>query len=1042
MESASSSTLSRTYDLIVFDWDGTAVPDRMAPRTELVAALKEVLISGATCVVITGTKIENVLDENFHSLPANAKRRLYFCTNRGSEVYSFDNSGRIVVRFKRVATHDENLSLDQVAERIKRNIESHGIEAKIISNRLNRRKINLIPTDRWADPKKSEFGELFIDVQQRLHNAGIKEGIAGLMAKAFEYSRDLGALSSKITSDIKHIEIGLTDKADSIHWISEHIVRPKEIPHERIIFVGDEYGSVGGIIGSDALMRVGELTGATFMSVGVEPEGVPEWVVHVGGGPGRFVQFLRDQAKLRLADVARVIEIRASENDPTWVLVQEGFDPSREREMETLFAIGNGRLGVRGASDFPVPAAQPDLLIAGVYDKKAENLPYSELKLLSKTGREGTETEIVPFPSPFHWLLEVDGVRFRSDSPEMIDHGRTLEFKSGTYREMYRFEDQQGRRTRITTSRIASMSESGLLIQRIEILAENYSAKIKLGFPMRTREFEGLYPHLVVEEENNTEGILVYRTHASNVRVTFAQKIIMSGETGSITEKTADVNPGETIPIVRFISVSTSREASDPRTKATDGLVKCTENSLVSEIRDHSMKWAEFWNRADLKLEGAPALSQAKRFSLYHLRISADHDPRVSVPAKGLTGRAYEGHVFWDTEIFMFPFYLYTEPEIARCFLLYRYQTLNGARARAAEMGCKGACYAWESTLSGKDVTPKSILIADTKTQVPVHTGFQQIHVTADVAYAVWRYWDATLDQDFILNYGAEILLETARFWVSRVKMRGQLFHIEGVVGPDEYHFDVHDNWFTNWMARFNLEKAAYAWDWMKQNHPDRFKELAKQLALGNEELSSWAETGAHIYMPKADSQGRIEQFRGFFDLKRVEVPEYERNRPPISRLLHWDEINRAQLVKQADVLMVPFLFPDACSLETIKANYHYYEPITDHGSSLSPCVHAAVAARAGLKGEALKYWESSLFIDLLNSMANAELGIHAATIGGTWQAFVFHMLGITFGPRGIQYSTTSQLVLPKGCKEVKMKLTYRGKVYPIEIGRKRRIAA
>lgn len=736
---------------------------------------------------------------------------------------------------------------------------------------------------------------------------------------------------------------------------------------------------------------------------------------------------------------------RSIENDPTWLLEQEGFDPSREREMETLFAIGNGRVGVRGSSDFPIPTAQPDFLIAGVYDKKAMGLPYSEIELLAKTGREGDETEIVPFPSPLHWKFAVGETSFQAGSPKILEHKRTLDLKRGIAHEFHRLEDQQGRRACTHTLKLASLSDLHFLVQQVTVSSENYSGTTRLEFPIKIDGFDNLYPHLNTLEQGTFEGsvqLLVYQTQASQVTVAFGTKVFVNQEALEADIYIQNIKPGESIRAIRYVAVYSSLDTANPRSEVKNHLARLTWNDFEPRVQEHETAWNGFWDKANLIFENAPALTQAQRFNLYHLRIAADHDATVSIPAKALTGRAYEGHVFWDTEIFMFPFYLYTEPEIAKQLLLYRYHTLNGARCRAAEMGCQGACYAWESTVTGKDVTPKFILVADTQAQVPVHTGAQQIHVTADVAYALWQYWDATLDHQFLLEFGAEIFFETARFWMSRSIERDQVFHIQGVVGPDEYHYNVEDNAYTNWMARFNLERGIWVFDWMLDRFPDHLAALKMKLGLEDQERKLWGEAVKRIYFPTPNAAGVIEQFRDFFKLKPVVIPNYEKNRPPISRLLKWEEINALQLVKQADVLMLPFLFPRSFSTEFIVSNYLYYEPITDHGSSLSPSIHAAIAARARRKSAALKYWEASLHLDLLNSMGNVELGIHAATLGGTWQALVFHMLGVFWNEKGLHFAAEPDFVLPKNCTKVELKLTYRGKIYPLRFGRRRKAAA
>jgi trehalose/maltose hydrolase-like predicted phosphorylase len=387
-------------------------------------------------------------------------------------------------------------------------------------------------------------------------------------------------------------------------------------------------------------------------------------------------------------------------------------------------------------------------------------------------------------------------------------------------------------------------------------------------------------------------------------------------------------------------------------------------------------------------------------------------------------------------EIFKLPVYLHTWPDVARTLLLYRHHTLDGARRRARALGYRGACYAWESTVTGDDVTPTTIRLKTTGREVPIFTGSQQIHVTAGVAHAVWRYWEATRDAEFLRDAGVEILAETARFWASRCIREGRHYHIRGVVGPDEYHHSVDDNAYTNWMARFNLERAVEGLDWMQRDFPQAWSELAERLGLAPDGPAAWSTVARELYCPGPDARGVIEQFAGFFDLDEYRLPREDRFKAPISRLFDWDRINRLRLIKQADVLMLLHLFPEAFPREVVAANYHYYEPITDHGSSLSPGIHAAVAARLDLREDAERYWRESLWLDLSNRMGNSALGVHPACMGATWQALVFGFLGVRFGDGGPVPAPGAGARLPSRWRAVSLALAWRGRTHRIAVTR------
>jgi alpha,alpha-trehalose phosphorylase len=1046
------------FDLLIFDWDGTAVVDRQSPIADLLAALERVLDDAKViCVVVTGTNVGHLLDQGLSELSQTAKRSLYLCTNRGSEVWGFDKSGVVKRLFLREASNEENQSLDHAVTSLQDDIEDRGLSTRVIFDRLNRRKIDLIPEPRWDDPKKSEFKELLRAVVNRLHSAGIKGDIGTLIEDANRLSRAAGLRSPRITSDIKHIEIGLTDKSDSAKWAFENLIQKHHIPIDRVAVLGDELGSIGGIQGSDSFLHIPQLRDAKFISVGVEPDGVPGFVDHLGGGPSRFVQFLRDQADAR-KDAPRL------EQELAWQIIQEGFEPSREREMETLFAIGNGYMGVRGASDFSVPAAQPDLFIAGIYGRKATAVPYSESDMFTDGSRKSHDSEIVPFPSPFQFRLRMGGSRgkqFTSDpngepKGDSGGHSRKLDLKKGLYREERFFEDSEGRKTKISSVRMASLCDPHVLVQKIRIESENYSGQLELDLSNQFSERAVLYPHLdlvSLDTEPGFSEILHYRTKSSGMNCILVSRIFSSKAGSGSMLLPIDLTPGAVFEVYRVVSVFTDRDGPFPLESACTHALNFNRLKVNHSLNEQALAWDRFWSEADISFQNSPEFTQAQRFNLYHLRIAADSDPKISVAAKALTGRAYEGHIFWDSEMFMFPFFLYNEPEMAKNFLMYRYSTLGGAKLRAKELGFKGACYAWESTVTGDDVTPKSLVIttesagqsSGQKEVIPIFTGSQEIHITADIAYAVWQYWDATLDFQFLSKYGVEILIETARFWVSRVTSTNSIYHIHGVVGPDEYHHGVSDNAYTNRMAKFNLEKSIWACRYLEEKDAAKYHALASQLGLDSKETESWKETANHLFIPPPNQEGVIEQFRGFHSLKPAPLKKGERYHAPISRLLNWKEVNELRLVKQADVLMIPFLFPNALPKEVVVANYDYYDAITDHGSSLSPCIHAAVAAQIGRMDDAKSYWERSLSLDLDNKMANTGLGIHAAAMGGTWQALVFHILGITLSDDGVRIARPVTEDALSFLGDTRLKLNYRGKRYPVHVsklGQLRRAAA
>ncbi len=716
---------------------------------------------------------------------------------------------------------------------------------------------------------------------------------------------------------------------------------------------------------------------------------------------------------------------RALREASAWRVEQEGFDPSREHQMESLFTVGNGYLGARGSLDILVPASQADLFVAGIYGAKHVELPYSEIEFLAPDRGGELYVELALLPFPFRLEIRVDGATLGTTGPQELR--RTLDLRRAILHmeAVYGKPDEQ--RTAVRTRRCASLADPHLLLQEAIVTPENHHGKLACTALPADADIPFSHPHLELLEEEETSGMHVIRfaTRRSRFEICVASHSSCSGSGAD----------GAPLVMRRLVTIYTSRDAGDPRMAAIAHLQSLHIDDFDRLLAVHAGQWETFWTAADIRIADHPAVEQALRFNAYHLRIGASEDPRVSVPARSLSGRGYEGHVFWDTEIFMLPFYLHVAPELARSLLLYRFHTLDGARRRAQEQGYRGACFAWESTVTGADTTPHEIVLKSSGTVIPIFTGIQQIHVTADIAYAVWRYRNATGDDDFLAGAGAELLIETARFWASRVTRDGDHCHIRGVVGPDEYHHSVNDNAYTNWMARFNLDRAAWVAQWLSRGRPQQWDALRQRLALGDDEPDMWAGIAASLYCPQPGADGVIEQFEGFFQLENYSLNGEECFIAPVKRLFDWEQVNRHKLIKQADVLMLPLLFPEAFSDEVVTANYRYYEPLTDHASSLSPPVHAAIAARIGLRDDAERYWKRSLWLDLSNAMDNSALGVHPACMGATWQALVFGFLGVRLADTGPQINAHAATRLPHQWHSVAMQLAWRGHNHALRVG-------
>jgi alpha,alpha-trehalose phosphorylase len=865
--------------------------------------------------------------------------------------------------------------------------------------------------------------------EQRLREQGV-ETFASTVA-LIEALRERGVKTGVVTSSRHGREMleaaGLAQlfdaRLDGID-LEERGLKGKPDP-ETFVTCAEALGAAPGraVVFEDALAGVQAARRGGFgLVVGVDRGGSREALERSGAD-----LVVEDLAELDPERLDAALGKRQEER--AWRVEQEGFDSTREHAMESLFTVGNGYLGVRGALDSPLAGSQCDLFVAGVYDRKRDDLPYSEIEFLAPQ-RDHVHAELAPLPSPLRMSLRVAGEPLDFAGSHGHELRRILEMRHGTLVVEAAYETPGGRRTAVRTRRCASLVDPHLLLHETLVTPENHSSALELEAALWD-EHVGRHPHIERRDAAGAPGVELLRlvTRASGLEVCIASRLTLRGSGEDKERWEVEGRIGEPLVFRRFVSVFTSRDADDPGAAALAHLQSLRREEFDALLADHACAWQRFWSAADIRVADRPATEQALRFGSYHLRIAASGDPRDSVPARALTGRAYEGHVFWDAEIFMLPFYLHTVPEHARALLLYRHHTLEGARRRARELGHRGACFAWESTVTGEDVTPREIVLKSTGKRIPIFTGTQQLHVTAGVAYAAWRYWEATRDEAFLAGPGAELLVETARFWASRAVRGERHHHIRGVVGPDEYHHSVNDNAYTNWMARFNLERAA----WLAGSLEGK----RRAGLLEEREPEAWSELARQLYCPEPDARGVIEQFEGFFALEDYRLADEERGRAPVHRLFDWERINRLKLIKQADVLMLPFLFPEAFSDEIVAANYRYYEPLTDHASSLSPAVHAAIAARLGLAAEAERYWRQSLWLDLSNTMDNSALGVHPACMGGTWQALVRGFLGVRFSDAGPQADPRAGERLPEAWRSVALQLAWRGERHAIEVSRK-----
>ena len=699
----------------------------------------------------------------------------------------------------------------------------------------------------------------------------------------------------------------------------------------------------------------------------------------------------------------------ALETDGRWLLTVEGWAPEREAAVEGALAVVNGYLGTRAAVEEGGGASTPATLLNGVFDAtspaSAEAAATPDRPLLI-----APTTELVVAPDWSRLRLEVDGAPLTLDAAEVVDHRRTLDLRRGLLLREWRLR-AAGRTTRLRSLRFASLDDRHLLGQALELVAEDWSGPVTVETVVDgdVTNDNGVR-HLVGHRTRRVEGglLLETRTAGQGVAVCLAASTTLvgggvaaedrPGERALVHRARFEATPGRAWRLDKLVAVVTGRDHPDPAARAAERLRRATAAGLPEALRRSSAAWAGRWATADVEVTGDPELQRDVRFALYHLIGSANPDDAHAAPgARSLTGEKYRGHVFWDTDTFVLPFFVFTHPRTARAMLAYRHHTLPAARAIAAAAGWRGAAYAWESADSGQDVTP-AWYVTSTGDRRPILTGEQEHHLGADIGFAVRQYWTATGDEAFLLDEGAEMLVELARFWASRAEPGDDgRWHVRRVIGPDEYHEDVDDNAYTNQLAAWLLDQAAELADRLAARHPDRWRSLRATLDLDDGEPAAWRAVAAGLVDGFDPATGLIEQHRGFHRLEEVDLAALRSPTASGEAALGWGRLNRLKVIKQADVVLLLALLGERFPRAVQKANFDYYEPLTVHDSSLSPAVYALVAARLGDLATAERYLRRATRLDLdLDRGVTAAGGVHIAALGGLWQALVLGFGGMT----------------------------------------------
>ncbi len=714
----------------------------------------------------------------------------------------------------------------------------------------------------------------------------------------------------------------------------------------------------------------------------------------------------------------------------SWLIKEEDWARSLQGVRESQLALGNGFLGSRAVLEEIPSDARPGTYIAGLYDKIGSQV-----------------SELVNLPNPFYFKIVTDGEKLGVVTMDVVEHRRILNLRHGLLYRHTIFQDSKKRTYDYQSLRFVSMHTKNIGVMQIVFtpLDDGIRASVETGIDTSVYNIgtitEGRKKHFRIKEvgQFNNEGYLAVETFGKLHTVIFRSGFYYETRGKTIAAKDnifeLKLRKRQTVVFTKIFyvdAVSKEKDLIKIKKLSEKKFRKALQSSFDYLLRRHIRVWEDLWNVAEISIWGDPEIEKNFRFNIYHMLIcAANNNGSSSIGARALTGEGYHGHIFWDTEIFVLPFYIYVLPEMARNMLLYRYRRLDVARAIAKKYGFKGAMFPWESAGFGDDETPNWAKDLDGRI-IRIRTGKMEHHITADIAYAFYQYYNATHDEKFLQDFGYVVLFETARFWASRFgyNTKKKKYEIKNVIGPDEFHTGVNNNAFTNMMARQNLLIAYKMFRKLRKTDPVVLRSLIQKTGLSMIEPAHWRNIAARISI-NIDKKQIIEQFDGYFRKKRVKIYNWDENSLPIvTKKLTPRQYGKTQLVKQADVVMLLYLLTDLFSFKIKKQNYEYYVDRTLHKSSLSLPIYALVAIDIGDKSRAYQFFTTALHADISDIHNNTNEGIHIACMGGTWQVLINGFAGVKIQKEVFSINPR----LPRKWRKVLFPLHWRGNLLRLEV--------
>ena len=732
-----------------------------------------------------------------------------------------------------------------------------------------------------------------------------------------------------------------------------------------------------------------------------------------------------------------------------WLIAETAFDVDHQGKCEAIMCLGNGYLGQRAALEENYVGQTRDLLINGTFNQFDED----------------EVTELPNAADVTHLFFTLDGERFAMDRGTLRNYLRVLDLRTGELSRDVAWISPRGKRYTFRFTRFVSMADHHLLGLRASVTPLDGDCEVRVDSGINgqvtntgSQHFhEGakrIFNHKILRmTQKTTQSGVTVCLHAAHTYAVAGEEV--QGKLLPVIDRRAmcirgtfTVAQGKTFTVDKLTAVTTSRDlayADLPQEAAAvraeeDGL-RALENAMAAGydtlFAQSAAAWDTLWHACDIQVASDRPYDQLTvRFALYHLNIMANkQDSRMGIGAKGLTGEGYKGHSFWDTEIFILPYFTLTQPHVARKLVEYRYLGLHGARKKAQENHYEGAMYPWEAAwVDDGEVTPLwGAADIITGKPIPILTGMIEQHITADVVFGIWQYYAVTGDQQFMDGCGYEVILDTARYWASRVEWHNgrDRYVITHVIGPDEYKERVDNNAYTNYMAAWNMKLALQVMDDLGKTPGDAAQRLMQQFDFPALE-GRLREVLAKMYLPMPNEEGIVPQFDGYFDLKHIDLTPYK-NTSQVGTI--YNEYNQEQICsfqvhKQADTVVLLLLMDDLFPAEIKKKNYDFYEARTLHDSSLSKSTHCVLAADLGEEDTAYHFYVGCGNIDLGPNMSTSDAGVHTASLGGIWQCVVYGFGGVRVVGNDLHIAPR----LPKCWHSLSFPLVWRGQPLKVTV--------